>query len=309
MNILFLNQPEARCGVSQYGIQTCDILRSSTKYSYLRHAAHTLKEFYELCIQIRPRVVIINSETTMAWLDYLAMHVAADRQSADIGQTIKFVAIKHEQTPTTHTLSGIIDSDPDKGAPRPIPLYRSQCNPPNGKPVIGTFGFGFGDKGYHKLVDRVNDEFPEGSTLRVHMPYAYFGDNEGRGASFWADDIRRKAKPHINVEISHNFLDTDRLIDWLSCNHMNAFFYDRNYGRGIASTIDYALAANRPIAITNSWQFRHIINSFPSINVENTSLTSIFNNGIKPLEKYHAKWNSAKLVKYYDDFVTRMIEG
>src|SRR5438094_3457697 len=37
-------------------------------------------------------------------------------------------------------------------------------------PTIGSFGFGIADKGFQKLVDRVQEEFDE-ARIRIQMPF------------------------------------------------------------------------------------------------------------------------------------------
>jgi hypothetical protein len=39
---------------------------------------------------------------------------------------------------------------------------------------------------------------------------------------------------------------------------MNIFLYDKMMGRGISSTIDYALSVKKPLAISDSYMFRNI---------------------------------------------------
>ena len=72
--------------------------------------------------------------------------------------------------------------------------------------------------------------------------------------------IRTNAKPGVIVMISHNFLSTTDLLKFLHSNTMNIFLYDKMPGRGISSTIDYALSVKKPLAISDSYMFRHIYN-------------------------------------------------
>jgi hypothetical protein len=39
---------------------------------------------------------------------------------------------------------------------------------------------------------------------------------------------------------------------------MNIFLYDTMHGRGVSSTIDYALSVKKPLAISDSYMFRNI---------------------------------------------------
>lgn len=304
--ILWIDNPVPNCGVYQYGQATCEHLSQSTRYRFVRVLATEPGHLYQACEQHRPPVVIINSHQGLGWLDYRVMHTAADQQWRDLERTIKFIGVKHDSTPTQHTLSAILDTDPDaqSGVPRPIPLYRSPCQPTANVPVIGTFGFGLGGKAYHKLAAQVGRDFPAGAILRAHLPAAAFGDAQGTGSQHWAALMQAQTPGHVRLDVSYDFLDPTAMIDWLASNHLNAFFYDRNFGRGCASTIDYALAAERPIALTDSWQFRHVIDAKPRIFVEAPrSLAEILAAGIAPLQAFHRRWNTTTICAAYEALV------
>lgn len=94
------------------------------------------------------------------------------------------------------------------------------------------------------------------------------------------------------IEASHQFLSHDALLDWLSQNTINCFFFDKCEGRGVSSSIDYALAVRRPIAM-----FRHIRKTTSSIVIDEMSLKEIIANGTKPFERYYQEWTKEKLIK------------
>jgi len=73
------------------------------------------------------------------------------------------------------------------------------------------------------------------------------------------------SKDGVKLVTSHEFLEKEQLLDFLAQNTLNAFFYDRCEGRGISSAIENALAVHRPIAITRSNMFRHVLSENPSI--------------------------------------------
>ncbi len=297
---LWIDNTSERCGIVQYGLNTCQILElTPPPYRFVRVQAGSPNDLHRACVEHRPGVVIINTCGGLAWINPHLMHVLAERQFAEIGRTIRFVGFRHDHPPSEHTLSAVIDVDPEIGAPRPVPLYRSQAKPPLGLPVIGSFGFGFGNKGYARVLERVASDFPGGAVARFHIPFAAYGDHDGTSAKSWAADLDRRRPAHVRVEVTHDFLPHVELIDWLASNHLNAFFYDRNFGRGPASTIDYALAARRPIAITDSWQFRHIVDAKPRILVESRSLSDILESGLEPLLPYYEKWSPGCVRAYY----------
>ena len=109
---------------------------------------------------------------------------------------------------------------------------------------------------------------------------------------------RAITKPGITLEISHEFMAPKALLDWLAGNTLNAFIYDVNYGRGCASTVDWAMAVPRPIAVNNSWQFRHL----PFPRTESRSLRMLIEDG--PLM---VRWGPDRLCKDYQRIVANVL--
>jgi len=165
--------------------------------------------------------------------------------------------------------------------------------------VIGSFGFGLENKGFARIVDQVNLEF-ESATIRLHIPVSFYCDPDGSLAHRTIQACRERAKPGIVIEASHDFKPKGALLDWLAGNTINCFFYDELNGRGVSSVIDLALAARRPIAITNSAMFRHVAHAEPSILIERASLREIIANGLSPLAPFLRSWVEEQLVQDYE---------
>jgi hypothetical protein len=168
-------------------------------------------------------------------------------------------------------------------------------------PKIGFQGFGVGHKGIAKLAHQIQSEFDE-AIFRLHMPYSYFGDRDGHEARTRVNEIRSIiTKPGIRIEVSHDFLSDEDIIKWLNENTVNCYFYDYLPNSGIASSPDYAIAARRPIAITNSRMLANLHNLSPSIEIEKTSLKEIINNGITPLLPIYEKYKKENVVRRYEE--------
>jgi len=176
----------------------------------------------------------------------------------------------------------------------------------NNIPIIGSFGFGMGNNQYWNLVKLVNSEFDK-AVINLHISFGAFGDKDGKSALSIAEECRKlNTKLGIQLNITHNFMPVEKLLKFLARNTLNAFIYADLYGRGPSSTIDYALSVKRPIAINKSYQFRHLQGIKPSIYVEESSLTDIIKNGIKPLEKFYKMWASGNLIKDYEDILDKI---
>ena len=100
----------------------------------------------------------------------------------------------------------------------------------------------------------------------------------------------------MTLRIDHNSLGKQNLMDFFASNTINAFFYSVTDCQGISNTLQYALAAQRPIAITKCGPFRSIFQQTPSIFVEDSSLQQIIANGIAPLVPYYNDWSEAAFI-------------
>ena len=131
----------------------------------------------------------------------------------------------------------------------------------------------------------------------------------GKEAKARVEEARAQIqKPGIRIEATHSLLSTDGLLDFLAGNSLNAFLYDDMY-RGIASTVDYALVVDRPIAITRSYMFRHLWDAAPSILVEQRTLPEILAAGTAPLARYRQAWSAMSLAKEYETILDRILAG
>ncbi|MGH9957101.1 MAG: hypothetical protein ACREBC_08220, partial [Pyrinomonadaceae bacterium] len=142
---------------------------------------------------------------------------------------------------------------------RLIPKYTNEFSPPN-VTTIGSFGFASAGKGFERLVIAVQEEFDD-AIIRLHGPPGDFMDSDVKEVVKRCRKLMLKSG--IKLVATHEFLERPQLFDFLAQNTLNAFFYERLEGRGISSTIEMALAVRRPIAVTRSNMFRHVVSSYP----------------------------------------------
>ncbi len=189
---------------------------------------------------------------------------------------------------------------------RLVPSYSTTISSP-AITTIGSFGFATPKKGFEKLVQKVNDEFEE-AVIRINMPAADFGDPDGSNAKRIAENCKKLiTKKGIQFQVTHEYLTDNALLDFLAGNSINVFMYEDTAGRGISSTIDNAIAVQKPIAVSNSPMFRHILTAKPSICVDNSSLQLILQNGFSPLEKMAADWTSDNLRWDYERILSLIL--
>jgi hypothetical protein len=175
-------------------------------------------------------------------------------------------------------------------------------------PTVGSFGFGFPDKGFEFLVYKVQEEFDE-AIINLHIPFNDVVDKDGKNALKTAKNCRAIVKkPGIILTITHDFLIEKELLDFLAGNTINCFFTDVRKKLGISSAIQHALAVRRPIAITKCPMFRHILDAKPSICIEDSNLKEIIANGTAPLEPFYEKFSEKAFVKDYERILDKVLK-
>ena len=274
--ILIINSIEKQCGVYQYGLAMFKQLTMPNTFEYVEVGSqqqlldHMKSNTYEACI-----------------LNY---HKALFPWWSPID--IKTYYIYHEdiQFDPIYTL----DSDPTRsnGIPRPvsqviaIPRY-------NKIPTFGSFGFGFETKGFERIISIVQSQY-DIATIRLLIPFSYYGDQNGARANQIATRCRSLiTKQGIKLLILHDFLPETDLVHFLASNDLNIFLYDQMLHRGCSSVFDYALAAKKPIAISDCDMFRHVYSD--QICAYKRSLSDIIKDGDTHILPFLKKWNPSTL--------------
>lgn len=312
--ILFVSHSSERCGIYQFGKNTAQALSKSGRYQFCYvECSRTDFGAFELLKAIAtytPDVILYNwHPLVLPWVNDQLYGIIFRHYP-----NIKHLTIVHEYldncTCSFKWMDGYIHIDPyfveyqnHYRVGRLIPKYQSKEHS-IGKIRIGSFGFAYKDKNYKRVIEQVNAEFDH-ATIRLHIPYTHFVNPEK--AKEMAKECQQLAKPGITIESTHQFLSQEALLDWLAQNTINCFFFDRCEGRGISSSIDYALAVKRPIAITDSYMFRHVSKTTPSIVIGHTTLKDIIDNGIRPLEKFYKEWTEENLIKDYERIMDKVL--
>jgi hypothetical protein len=303
--VLFVNHREKSCGVHQFGERLFFPAMKSLKHQCYYIDIEEGHEFDHWASQLQPQIVVYNyyNQSTMPWLN--PQKIASQRRR------FRQLSVFHEVDIWHMGFDALIHQDPTNtderyiNISRPIPDYRPlkwECE----IPIISSFGFGLGGKGFTRIIDYVKRDFDR-AIIRFNIPFAAFGDADGRGAGDWARSCvdRLGDTPNISLKITHNLLDENDLLDWLAMSTLNCFLYDENYGRGISGTLDYALAADKPIAITKSWQFKHWWMQDESCLVDNRSLCDIIAQGTQNLEFFRQKWGNKAVLADWEAIFDR----
>lgn len=304
MNILFCNSKEPVCGVYQYGVNLFSSLAVSTRNKYIYAEPDSAEETLRLMDRNLADVLIVNWHPDMGgWQVELPFkpEVAAAKQ----------ILIYHDWNVKGAEFDAVLFSDPTIGdydnwkiIPRPLPRWNPISKVIDMEnPKIGVHGF-YGASA-HMLTEQVVKEF-DTATVRLHLPYAHFGDPSGEKAR---DILARchetiKSKPGITIEANHEFLTTTKLLEWLSENDINCYFRDTEAEwKGVSSALDSAMAVQRPLAVNKCKGFRHVHNLEPSICIEDRSIREIIASGISPLLPLYQANSVSAICNRVDDIV------
>jgi hypothetical protein len=266
MKVLFLNHSKQQCGVYQYGKRLYDILQKKGEYTYVE--IENVEDYRNSIVKYSPDKILYNyHQSTMPWLN-----------KDNIQHDVTNIGIPHESP--EHLFDIVCDIDPNasESATRfsiPRPIYENvdtllenyQPSPSikafidyseEGVPVFGSFGFGFLNKGFYRLIQLIDATY-DSAIIKLIIPGAHFDDNREYTKYQMkqiCESIPRKSS--IKLLITHEFVSNEDILLFLKSNTMNLFLYDKLDGRSISSTIDYALSVNTPLAISDSNMFRHI---------------------------------------------------
>jgi SAM-dependent methyltransferase len=299
--VLIVSHSKKRCGINQYGLNVYEALAASQRYAIAYAECDSERDLTAAMATFNPSVALYNYyPLTMPWLDPSITRKFALAQAG----------VMHEVTQEEADTAGraLFDyhlcPDPTLRENNPAVLKIPRIIPPyhNTRPLpdrvrIGSAGFGIHDKGFSRLIARVQEEYDD-ADISILMPFNDVVDPEGKIFALKTADSCRQAvhKPGIRLTISHDFVTRTELLDFLADNTLNAFFYDTRKNRGISSIIEHALAVQRPLAITRSGMFRHVSSATPSICIEDTSLVQIIENGTAPLTLFHREWTGANFL-------------
>jgi hypothetical protein len=309
--ILIVSYQAKQCGIHQYGVNITEALQRSSRYSFAYVQCSNEEHLRQAILQTNPSAIIYNYYPwTMPWLSARVtrryripqlgfMHEVTQQEADEATQELFDYHLCPDPT--------LIENNPFVFRTRRlIPSYINSHNIPDIL-TVGSFGFGLRDKGFERLIDTVQREFDR-ARIVLNLPFNDIVDKQGKSHALATAERCRNvlAKPGIELVIKHDFLTKQQLLDFLASNTINAFFYDSHKHRGISSTIEYALAVQRPVAITRCGMFRHVSFTTPSICIEDSSLKQIIDNDIVPLVPFYNEWSEPAFVLDYERILSEV---
>lgn len=281
MKILMINHKATQCGVADYGIRLYDILKS---YIPMLFAEVSNLDQYRAAVKAAdPEIILYNYHyATITFLN-----------DSVIDKSIKHVAIFHEAG-LNFTPDRVIDT-----SIRPLFNFEAIWHNRSNIPIIGSFGFGFPDKNFPAIAQRVKEQFTH-AIVRLNIPFADYGDRDGYLARQEADKVREVLKgTDIELLVSHDYLSQTDLLDFLNENDINLFLYKQSNGRGLASCTDYALSVHKPLGVSDSEMFRHL-----PAELQNTDIRWLIDNYSEITKPVYEKHSHKRLVERFKELLT-----
>jgi hypothetical protein len=308
--ILFVSHSSKKCGIHEFGLNFKEALKNSQVYHVCYTECANSDELFTSIQQTNPSVIIYNYyPTTMPWM-------TREVKERYLVPQLGFIHEFDQSNITDNIKESFFDSNicPDPSLQvessgkcfvtgRLLAKYQNYTNLPS-VVTVGSFGFGFPDKGFERLVETVQDEFDE-AVININMPFNDIVDPNGTNFALATADTCRKIlkKPGIKLNITHDYLSKGEILDFLARNTINVFLYNSDKSQGISSVLDYAISAQRPIAISSAKMFRHVGSIYDQISVEKNTLTSIIDRGLVPLIPFLNDWNESKTILTFERII------
>jgi hypothetical protein len=315
-NVLFLNHKIHNCGVYQYGLRLYNILKNTDTINYIYKEIDCLDEYIRVVSDTKNISGIIYNYhmSTMPWLNINTII----RNAKNIG--IPHEVVQEILTPG-YLFDIICNIDPNESKNDltifsiPRPLFENVddmlVNCPVGSesintfiniytdtdiPIFGSFGFGFDNKGFNKIISLVNSSY-DNAIIKFVIPTAHFDPVNNRVDIMCNICMNVPRKDGIKLLITHEFLSNEDILRFLKSNTMNIFMYDYMFRRGISSTIDYALSVKKPLAISDSYMFRNIYSDI--ICLYKTSIKDCMANSTEYCSKFLELYSSKSIINIF----------
>lgn len=263
MTVLYVNHGISdHCGVHSFGVRHYEAIKGITSDQIVYVEINSAEEYFRACKEHQPWAVFFNyMPIVLPWVSsaitsYPCIRICVqhlyDANTIDSlvhqhgGLFQHYVVLDptvHPSVPTIHAM----------GRPIPDPPASWKKKRLDTPVQVGTFGFALPHKQIPLIMREINKSF-DSACFNLHMTEAHF-------APGYMDSILQQVrseitKPGITVNHTYNFLRDEEVVEMLSNNHVNALFYDlppQMVGR--SSSLDYMIAAKRPILTTHCDSF------------------------------------------------------
>lgn len=312
ITVLLVNHSISKnCGIHAHGIRLFGILQESTNTNFIYCEASSYAAVVSHIEKSNPKYAIYNyTDALMPWaadvvakyssITHLGMCHDVTQDQIIRGEKDQFFNYRIALDPTLKTTSKWFTSV------RPLFETIIAENPSNPVPVIGSFGFYFPHKNFNTILNLVFSQFEE-AKINLHITEAYFSDpyvkQEFVNFKEYIKHVNSIKESKIKISLSTDFISDSDQVKLLSKNDVNIFPYSQNYGSGPSSAIDYAISAGRPIMISDSYQFRHVYNRLPNLQVP---IVDVIKSGNAEILKLQNEWSRKTLLSQYEGIINEL---
>lgn len=307
MKILFLNHKKSQCGVYEIGKRIFSLLDISVTYLEV----NSFEEYSNIINYVNPDIIIYNYVgATMPFLNPVITNYYSNiKHIGIIHDSFNFIPeveaifdawIVHDLTNTTPSKKKFLTV-------RPIPRFVRETEIDLENISIGSHGFPVSPwKMYDVIVEWTNYNFDK-ATINLNLPIASFGGTIEQAKQIANLCKSKITKPNITLNISHNYFETEKeLINWLSKNTMNVYFYnDTVYNNlGVAGSADLAIAAQSSLAVNSAYMYRHL-NTKLGICSKNNMRNFVEN--YKEVQKIYEEWSPERMTNDYKKMIETIL--
>src|SRR4029078_3645796 len=157
--VLLVNHKIKQCGVYQYGKRLFNLLLNCSTIHFDYREIDNINDYRSLLHSHYDIIIYNYYASTLPWLN-----------NHNIQKKCKNIGLHHENDIYIH-FDQVLQV---RSFGRPLFKFNS-LSVTNPIPVIGSFGFGFNNKGFDKIIQYVNDQFDE-AIIRLNITSAHFGD-------------------------------------------------------------------------------------------------------------------------------------
>lgn len=311
---LYFNHTQQNCGVHEYGKLLAEKLAASPEFDLTYLEVSSPQEFLDRVNQNDgASVSFVNYHPeTMSWLTKKLVQ-SVDQPVIGIMHEFGYVNAFYEGS-QIFDFRALIDPSvrPRVSNVTAHPRVVVGCRPstkPRQAITVGSFGFGTPSKCFDHVVALVKREFDE-ATIRFNIPPGFFCDPVGSEARKIADTCREMvAGTGISLEVIHEFLPPQQLVDFLAENTINLFVYTDDRGRGISSAVDFAVASGRPFGVSDGTMFRHLRHICPEVFISRHGIRGILEYGDEPVRRLQALWSDGNLSASFHGAAIRAVDS
>lgn len=298
-NILILNNPEKKCGLSQIGLRSFDLIKSASPHNVFYLGTKNVEELSKFITEHNIDALITNYFiNTMSWSDDFVRNLKIPKVCIfhDAISTLKHCSNVYNAV--IFLKPGFKERDNIIAGIRPIRRFVDKKYK-NEKFTIGTHGLCVSPwKRYHEILTICAKEFPN-AKYKFNLVPAELGDHDGEITRKTAQYCHKIASLfNLDLEITHNFFeDETNLIDWLSQNDMNIYLSIGNHDNGPAGSADLGISSQKPVVVNNDRMYEHL---FPYLsNYPDETLSDLYNRNINSVKTLYSEWDEHKFYEYF----------